>query len=198
MGGILKTGLFTVPLKEISKTFCDLINDDFNSRREDEDMYRGDFGSTHSFNEITPRLKETGKVKMQKGYESFYEKTEFEKYKITYRVIGHTGYVAQKLKVDTFASTKGKVILNIPKTVPNELFNPTKTFDSITDLKKYLENTNNPHVYKASEILTENYQKIGSVEVLSRNYKSRPKTLPKKYQWIDQYVVVSYGAINPF
>lgn len=184
MGGMLVTNKLVCGRSEIEQRLENIIEHDYRSRETDHDMYRGDFGSTQRIVDVGSELKGKSQDRIDKNFEKFEESVRFEKYEIKYQVIGQLGYVARVLKVD----------------VPNPPRKPIRVglqeFKNVTELKRYLKNHHNPKSFLGKEIIC-GFNTVGYIRSESRTYKTRPKKLPKKYQWLDEKVVIGFGAYNP-
>jgi hypothetical protein len=193
MGGMLVTKNMIVPKKEIESILRQIIESNFMSRTEEEDMYRGDFGSTQSIVKVPEDKVHKDYKRMERNHDKFVENTEFEKYQIKYQITGQLNYVDQMLKVEMHASTRGKLTMQLAPPYRRE----RKEFKNVTELKRYIKDVSNPMIYKNAKIYNHNHHVIGTVETVTKEYKSKPKSSPKANHWHDRYVLVSFGAINP-
>ena len=187
MGAILKTGRVSVGKQQMRKWLERMSENDAMSRRSDEDMYRGDFGSSQV---ASSHQTFTGKSPsaIDKNYEAFEEKTNFKKYTIDYAVIGQLGYIAYKAKVTFQGQTpRGELRVN------------GKVFRNVTALKEALKDVHTAkRLYGQKIFRKDGWQAEGVIGAETHIYKSQPKALPKKYQWMDEFVEMAYGGYNPY
>lgn len=195
MGRMFVDGSLMIEKGEIVKRFNRIIERDFASRRTEHDMYRGDFGSSR----VSPSPLKIYKGKSEnvieknskKFIEEYYER--FDKYIIDYAITGQLGYIAKsaKLIMLTQGSIRGGLRIKTD-------FMSYKEFKNITELKKALkENLQFAKENMGETVYDKNWNKVGHIGSDSRVFKTRPKELPKKYQWLDEYVHVTYASWNP-
>lgn len=188
MGAIFKQGRLTAGKNEVEKVFQNLIDDDNNTRRTDDDMYRGDFGSTHTI-KCVDTFKGKSESVRDKHADAFIDSHDFVKYEIHYAIVGHLGYEAHKaIPVMHVKGLRGPFYIG------------TQTFKNITEIKQVLKSPVKAQSLHGQHIKTfsPNLQSVGYIGSDSRTYKTKPKSLPKKYQWLDEVVDVAYGALNPY
>lgn len=188
MGALFQDGRLTTGKTEVKSVLQGLVDDDYESRRGEDDMYRGDFGSTHGIKHVKTYKGKAESVR-DKHAEAFFDSHEFVKYEIHYAIVGQLGYVAHTAKAEMHV-----------KGLRGPLYVGMQSFKHVTELKQALKN---PTVAKKLHGLpikasAPYLQRVGYIGSDSRVYKTKPKSLPKKYQWIDEQVDVAYGAWNPF
>lgn len=192
LGAILCTEVADMPKTMVDKYFRDLIERDRQSRRDEEDIYSGDFGSS-------TRIVYRGMYKGQsdspiaRNTEKFFKDNDcnFEKYVIDYAEVGQLGYVAVGFELHVMSGIRGTLSCG------------GKTFRNVTELKKEFNSLHRKADWLGEEVYRINGQKmhlenVGKVKVINKVYKSKPKTLPKKYEHLSEYIRVAYGAFNPF
>lgn len=197
MGKILEINSFTVCRNEVEKDLAEIVENDAKYQRDYDDASQG-YGECHSIHQIAQPLLDKSKPKIIKNHENFEQRNDFEKYIIHYQVTGFLTYIAKTLKVNMRGISKKEVTLVFPNYNLGKLFKDEKTFKNVTELKRFTKDYHTPHKLDGATILNDKGTQIGEVESESRTYKTKPKTLPKKYQWLDELVVVSFGAYNPF
>ncbi|RIN27696.1 hypothetical protein [Staphylococcus succinus] len=197
MGAILETGSLACSKTDIKRRLINIVDLDEKNVVQDEDFYNGGFHATQGFKQIGKEMKDKDKRTIETNHYNFIENNDFEKYVIHYKVIGSLGYKAHALKVFTYTSLKGKVILEYPKEYIWGQSPRTIEFKNITSLKRYVKESSEFRELNGSIIRNKDGFKLGEISTQERIYKTKPKKLPQKYQWLDEYVCVTYGAYNP-
>lgn len=193
MGAESRFGRMKVVRKEIKKGLKQLINHEYSTRETEQDSYRGDFGSTQV---ISQRKEYKGKSKsvIDKNFEKFQNDNidQIEKYQIDYSVIGQLGFVARKVKVELYG--KG---LKGPFIIKNGF--ACKEYKNVTEIKNALKNVSTAKELYGNEVYLANGLSgpVGRITAEQRIYKTEPKKLPKKYQYIDEFVEIAYGGFVP-
>lgn len=187
MGAILKTGRVRVGRAHMKQWLEKMSEADAASRRDEHDMYRGDFGSS-TVARTYKNYSGKSKAVIEKNYDRFVDETEFEKYVINYAIIGQCGYIAYK----TVVSFQGQ-------TPRGELRVNGKVFRNVTALKEALKDVHTAkRLYGQKIFRKDGWQAEGVIGAETHIYKSQPKALPKKYQWMDELVEMAYGGYNPY
>ncbi|WP_436962318.1 hypothetical protein [Staphylococcus shinii] len=197
MGAILETGSLACSKKDIERRLINIVDFDEKHVVHDEDFYNGGFHATQNFKQIGKEMKDKNKSNIERNHYNFVENNDFEKYVMHYKIIGSLGYKAHALKVITYTSPKGKVILEYPKEYIWGQSRRTLEFKNITSLKRFVKECSEPSKLNGSIIKNKEDFELGEISTQERNYKTKPKKLPQKYQWLDEYVCVTYGAYNP-
>ncbi len=197
MGAILVDGMLVTGVKTIQNRLKEIINDDDNNVIHEQDFYTGHFGATIDITKSSKTYKGKTKDKIEGNMAKFLEEENFEKYIIKYAIIGQLGYIAYKLKVKTHHITRGKVYLWVLR--ENRINGcDIHEFNNITELKKFIRDIPDPYKYINSDIKDDKYNTIGYIGSEKRKYKTKPRTLPKKYDYIDELVAIGYAAFNPY
>lgn len=197
MGAILETGSLACGKQDIKRRLINIVDFDEKQVVNEQDFYNGGFHATQGFKEIGTEMKDKNKKKIETNHHNFLENNEFEKYVMHYKIIGKLGYIAYALQVVTYTSPKGKVILEYPKNSVWGSLPRTLEFKNITSLKRYIKESSEPKELKGGLIKNESNFELGKIETKTRIYKTKPEKLPQKYQWLDDYVFITYGAYNP-
>lgn len=198
MGAILVYKTMVAGSKTIVNRLIELVHHEENKIESEQDFYTGHFGATHQI--IKSKLVYNGKNKEDylKYINEFVDEEEIEKYVIKYTVLGELGYIAYKLKVNSdCAKTRSKLKLHVINGLGpgNKII---KKFNNITELKRFINNVDQPHKYLNAEITDERLNYLGYIDAETRKYKTKPKVLPKKYDYIDKLNVYGYAAYNPY
>lgn len=196
MGAIFQTRQDLIAEGLIKGFVNSIIKADRDSRRGDEDMYRGDFGSSDFVEYSTlPYKRKTEKGKEKLLREFLNEETRrTKKYEVRAVVCDDAGYLAYKIgfrKNPSVKSIRGKVHLVHYK----RLY--TRPFKNITELKKFLNNSSVSTLqdFYGAVVEDESLNRIGSIGSIDQKiYKTKPKTCSKKYTAVDKLCkIVIYG-----
>lgn len=190
MGASFRSSTAKLGISSIRLYLNNIIERELDSRSSEDDMYRGDFGSS-TLAVTRPKIyKGKSERKIEKNFMKFEDETNFKKYVIDYAIIGQLGYLAKKSIVKLQGRPVGKIILVNP-------LGSRMEFKNITELKNELKK-DLFFAQKAlySRIFCGNVE-IGVVDFEAHAYKSKPKRLPKKYQWLEEYVEIGYGGYVP-
>lgn len=199
MGTIYNTGTLKATPETIISRLNLIRERDRKSRVRQEDMYRGDFGSSHvnrggplvSFEYLnTEKQRDRNE---QKFNDLMLDKND--KYIIHYASIRRLGFLAAKLKVETHHGYKSVNGIGVKEK------GITKRFKNITELKKYVKNLSplgKKRLHNAYIVDLKTYQNVGVIAGERRVYKSKPKKLPKKYDFITEYNEYIYGGGCPY
>ena len=187
MGAIFRSGRMQTGKAMIEDELQRIVDFDYGTRSTDEDMYRGDFGSTQSFKNIKTYKGKSEGVR-DKNMADFLDTHDFEKYEIHYSIIGQLGYMAYSPKVNMeVTGARGPFRVN-----GREFKNVTEIRNATKDIHRGQKLIGQTIRQKSS------YMEVGRIGMDYRIYKTKPKKLPMKYQWISEYVDVVYGAHNPY
>lgn len=196
MGAIFQTRQDLIAEGLIKGFVNSIIKADRDSRRGDEDMYRGDFGSSDFVGYSTlpyKRKTEEGKEKLLREFLNE-EARRTKKYEVRAVVCDDAGYLAYKIgfrKNPSVKSIRGKVHLVHYKGLY------TRPFKNITELKRFLNTTSVSILqeFYGMVVEDENCNRIGSIGSIDQKiYKTKPKTCPKKYTAVDKLCkIVIYG-----
>lgn len=75
-----------------------------------------------------------------------------------------------------------------------------KSFDNISEMKRYARNTDSmekKRLYGLNIYDLKTHDIVGTISGETRNYKTEPKKLPKKYDFISEYNTYMYGGWCP-
>lgn len=194
MGAILQFDFLQSTKKSFFNTINNIIDEDYDSRRTEEDMYRGDFGdSSISKRPLIFFEKLSTKNQIEKNKLKFEQELsrKNEKYTIDYAVVGNLGYLAVKLKPEIYKNYKSS----------NGILVKRKKFKNISEFKKYLsriEKTqlNTYHFLDIYDAKTN--EVVGRINGDEHFYKTKPAKVPKKYDFIESYDVYGYGGFCPY
>lgn len=194
MGAIFVDRVMKCGRQEIESRLNNVIEYDFETRRDEEDMYRGDFGSS-TIGRMLDEYKGKSESVMEKNRQKFLDRSleETEKYKIDYAIIGQLGYVARTAKPEAHLGMKFRGEVSVGRGWNS------KEYRNVTELKKALKSSVSlaRELYGKS-IYDHNGNEVGVISSESRAYKTKPQKLPAKYQWLDELVVVAYAGRNPY
>lgn len=191
MGAIFVSDTVNIPKTMVMRYLEKMVLDSYLSRTTDDDIYRGDFGSTQSY---VYRGKYKGKSEnpIKKNINKFFEENDnFEKYVIDYAEVGQLGYVAVGFELEVLSGLRGSYNFN------------GQSYKNITELKKSFKNIRNKEsLYGETIHFTPpgklQVAEVGRVKMFTKLYKTKPKKLPSKYDHLTEYITVSYGAYNPY
>lgn len=176
------------------------IKDDYSSRRSDQDMYRGDFGSSTFIESKTLQFKGKTKEKKREQLADFLdnESGKIDRYNAYAVFYDQEGFLAYKLGFvkDAFIRTiSGPVTLKpINGTGISMSF---KDFENITALKNWFKKLGvyTARKYYLAEVVDQNFNRIGSIGFAEKRiYKTEPKKTPAKYDFVEAlYKTVVYS-----
>ena len=203
MGSIFQERRVVTTKKLLPGIINSKIDYDESTRCSDDDMYRGDFGSSHFTGKIHElpykRKREDTKEKQIDDFMSGKALETNEKYTIDAVVYDEAGYLAYKIGFvkDPFVSNiRGNVIL-----MSRSSFTERK-FKNITELKKWIakETSINTKVqYYGTNVYDSNYNPIGKIGITDqKTYKTKPKSTPKKYDNVEPLYKMAYYGWCPF
>lgn len=196
MGAIFQTRQDLIAEGLIKGFVNSIIKADRDSRRGEEDMYRGDFGSSDfmGYSALSYKGKtEKGKEKLLKEFLNE-ETARTKKYEVRAVVCDDAGFLAYKIgfrKNPFVTKIRGELRL-----VHYRGFNIV-TFKNITELKKFLNNSSVSTLqdFYGAVVEDESLNRIGSIGSIDQKiYKTKPKTCSKKYTAVDKLCkIVIYG-----
>ena len=195
MGATFRSGRAQLPEGLVASYLNGIIERDRASRQTEQDMYRGDFGSS-SLNRRTIKtydLKTNTQAMIDKRYQDFVSGAghQFEKYVMDWSVIGQLGYIAYTTKV----------------VLPTGLSGPLyirglggKGFKNVTELRAAVRNNPTKEMVGKAIYLygRQGIVDVGRIEMDCHIYKTKPAKRPDKYNWLERYIEVAYGGFNPY
>ncbi|MGP5096171.1 hypothetical protein [Staphylococcus equorum] len=210
MSTLIRTESMTAPKSKVVAMLNQMVLEEYASRHFESDMYRGDFGSSIVQSSSVFEDETRNEDKIIKNFSKFenQEFCELEKYIIKYALIGLAGYVAyEEPKVTIQPGTRlnkyEKYIIKYPDSSNKFEVNNIRRFENITSMKNYAREHSNPHCLVGATISKYNTQtgshtKVGGLYSKTRQYKNKPKALPKKYIKLDELVTVAFGGGCPY
>lgn len=203
MGSIFQERRVVATKKLLPGIINSKIDYDESTRRSDEDMYRGDFGSSRFTGNIyeLPYKGKKEKTKEKQVIEFMDDKGQNDtpKYTIDAVIYDQTGYLAYKIGFvkDSFvSSTRGNVILMSRASLTE------RKFKNITELKNWINkeaSISTKIQYYKTPVYDSNYNQIGIIGITDqKTYKTKPKNTPKKYDNVEPLYKMAYYGWCPF
>lgn len=176
------------------------IEDDYSSRRSDQDRYRGDFGSSTFIESKKLQFKGKTEEKKKEQLADFLndESDKIDRYNAYAVFYDQDGFLAYKLGFvkDAFVrSISGPVTLKPIN--GNGISRSFKDFENITALKNWFNKLGicTARQYYLAEVVDKNFNRIGSIDFTEKRiYKTEPKKTPSKYDFVEAlYKTVVYS-----
>lgn len=173
------------------------IDADYASRRNDHDMYRGDWGSSN-VSKIGPDYAANTEKQREAAMDKFLNRaSRNEKYIIDYAVVQNLGFAAYSVTL----STNGKRPSGSLR-VASKYRTHTRDIPNLSTLKKLMSKGNmffsEKKRWVGAKVYDEKNNVVGEIELkVERVYKTKPATLPAKYEFLDEYVCVAMAGWCP-